>query len=119
MRVLLHSIAKEREKGRVRMVVQFGDEPPKQFLGELSDPSYCTVEQELFMRLSSLGFEKYHNCALYQFEVMGIIKAFLSDAALPPFPIELGNTDFFESFTRPTRRSDAPKRSSDSWNPDY
>lgn len=76
--------------------MQFGDESPRQFLGECdrSDEkfTFCTVEEELFMRLSDLAARRYCNCAIYQFELMGIIKASLSDEPLPPFPIELGTT---------------------------
>lgn len=86
------------------MSVQFGEETPKQFLGEYdgSDEKYkfCTIEQELFMRLSDLAAKKYCNCAIYQLELMGIITAFLSDKSLPPFPIELGTTSF--GMQRPT-----------------
>jgi hypothetical protein len=104
MRVVLQSLTREPEKGRVRMTVQFGDESPRQFLGEYdrSDEkfTFCTVEEELFMRFSDLAVKRYCNCAIYQFELMGIIKAFLSDEPLPPFPIELGTTGF--GMQRPT-----------------
>jgi hypothetical protein len=104
MRVVLQSLAGESEKGRVRMTVQFGDESSKQFLGAFdgSDEKVtsCFVEQELFMRLSNLAAERYCNCAIYQLELMGIIKAFLSGERLPSFPIELGTTSF--GVRRPT-----------------
>ena len=100
MRVLLETITREPEKSRVRITVRIGDEPAKQFFGELHDPDSCTVEHELFMRLSDLAVKRYCNCAIYQFELMGIIKAFLSDESLPPFPIELGTTTF--GMPRPT-----------------
>jgi len=104
MRVVLQSLTREPEKGRVRMTVQVGDESPEQFLGEYdeSDEKFtvCNVEHELFMRLSDLAAKRYCNCAIYQFELMGIIKAFLSDELLPPFPIELGTTGF--GMQRPT-----------------
>jgi len=98
-------MTREPEKGRVRMTVQFGDEPPKQFLGDFDggDEKYkfCSVEQELFMCLSDLAAKRFCNCAIYQMELMAIISAFLSDETIPPFPIELGTTDF--GLTRPTR----------------
>ena len=104
MRVVLRSLTREPEKGRVRMTVQFGNESPRQFWGQYdgSDEkfTFCTVEEELFMRLSDLAAKRYCNCAIYQFELMGIIKAFLSDKPLPPFPIELGTTGF--GMQRPT-----------------
>jgi hypothetical protein len=104
MRVILQNATREPEKGRIRMTVQFGDEPPKQFLGEYdgSDKkfAFCNVEQELFMRLSDLAAKRYCNCAIYQLELMGIIKAFLAGESLPPFPIELGTTGF--GMRRPT-----------------
>ena len=87
------------------MTVQFGDEPPKQFLCDFDggDEKYkfCSVEQELFMCLSDLAAKRFCNCAIYQMELMAIISAFLSDETIPPFPIELGTTDF--GLTRPTR----------------
>jgi len=91
-------MAREPEAGRVRMSVQFGDEPAKSFLGDYdgSDPKFVSsnVEQELFMRLSDLAMKRYCNCAIYQMELMGIIGAFVSDKIMPAFPIELGTTDF-------------------------
>jgi hypothetical protein len=105
MRVVLQNITKEPEQGRVRITIQFGDEPPKQFLGSYDggDEKYkfCTVEQELFMRLSDLATRKYCNCAVYQMELMGIIGAFVSGQQIPPFPIELGMTAF--GFKRPSQ----------------
>jgi len=96
---------REPEKGRIRMTVQFGGEPPKEFLGEYKQCdekySFCNLEQELFMRLSDLAVRKYCNCAIYQMELMGIIIAFLSDQTIPSFPIELGTTDF--GIPRPSR----------------
>ena len=98
MRVVLHNMIKEPERGRVRMTIQFGDEPPKQFLGDYdgSDEKYkfSNVEHELFMRLSDLAVKKCCNCAIYQMELMGIIGAFVSGHPIPQFPIELGTTDF-------------------------
>jgi len=104
MHVVLQSLTREPEKGRVRMTVQFGDETPKQFLGEYdgSDEksTLCTVEHEFFMRLSDLAAKRYCNCAIYQFELMDIMRAFLAGESLPPFPIELGTTRF--GMARPT-----------------
>ncbi|MCA9235662.1 MAG: hypothetical protein KDA44_09320 [Planctomycetales bacterium] len=97
-RVVLHEIAKEPTLGRVRMSVQFGNEMPKEFLGEFNgsdnEHAFCSTEEELFMRLSDLAAKRYCNCTIYQFEFMGIIKAFLSDEPLPKLPIELGTTHF-------------------------
>src|SRR5437870_7952567 len=93
MRVLLQSISREPEKGRVRLSVRVGDEPAKQFLSELHESGNgCTIEQELFLRLSDLAAKRYCNCAIYQFELMDIIKVFLTGGNLPPLPIELGTT---------------------------
>jgi hypothetical protein len=100
MRVLLESIAREPESGRVSMSVRVGDEAAKVFLAQLHDPHSCTTEHELFMRLSDLAAKRYCNCAIYQFELMDIIKAFLAVESLPSFPIELGTTRF--GMTRPT-----------------
>ena len=85
------------------MTVQFGDESPREFLGEYDESdkfSFCIVEQELFMRLSDLAAKRFCNCAIYQIELGCIIKAFISVEKLPPFPIELGTTGF--GMPRPT-----------------
>lgn len=104
MRVLLTSLDKEPEPGRVRMNVKIGDEPERTFLGDYdgSDEKYkfCTVEEELFMRLSDLALARYCNCAIYQMELMGIIGAFVEGKGIPPLPIELGTTGF--GFKRPS-----------------
>lgn len=94
MRVYLDSITAQPEPGCVRMLVRFGEEPPKTFSGGLANPNCCSVDQELFMRLSDLAVKRYCHCGIYQFELMGIIKAFLADESLPDFPIELGTTSF-------------------------
>jgi hypothetical protein len=96
MRILLQSITQQAEKGSVRMTVQFGDEPIKEFFGAYDgrDEKYklCSVEDELFMRLSDLAMKRYANCVIYQMELMAIIGAFVSGQAIPRFPIELGTT---------------------------
>ena len=98
MRVFLHSMTPEPEADRVRMSIQFGDEPVKSYLGDYdgSDSKFVwsNVEQELFMHLSDLALKRYCNCAIYQMELMGIIGAFVSGQTLPAFPIELGTTSF-------------------------
>jgi hypothetical protein len=83
--------------------VRVGEEPAKSFLAQLHDANTCTVEHELFMRLSVLADKRFCNCAIYQFELMDIIKAFLSDRNIPPFPIELGTTEFGMPRPSPTR----------------
>jgi hypothetical protein len=107
MRVLLHSMTREPEAGRVRMSVQFGDEPLKSYLGDYdaSDPKFVcgNVEQELFMRLSDLAMKRYCNCVIYQMELMDIIGAFVSGKGIPAFPIELGTTNFGMSRPSNTR----------------
>jgi hypothetical protein len=104
MRVLIENISREPEQGRVRITVQFGDEPSKGFLAEYdgTDEKFkcCSVEHELFMRLSDLALKRFCNCCIYQFELMEIINAFLSKKSLPSFPIELGTTQF--GFRRPS-----------------
>lgn len=91
-------MTREAEPGRVRMSVQFGNEPAKSYLGDYdgSDPKFVwsNVEQELFMRLSDLAMKRFCNCAIYQMELMGIIGAFVSGKSIPAFPIELGTTSF-------------------------
>ena len=98
MHILLTSIAHDPEPGRVRMHVKVGDEPEKIFLGDYDGSDgkckLCSVEKELFMRLSDLSSKRYCNCALYQMELMGIIGAFVEGRDHPPLPIELGTTGF-------------------------
>jgi hypothetical protein len=106
MRVLLHNINREPEAYRVRMNVQFGDEPIKSYLGDYdgSDAKFvsCSVEEELFMRLSDLAVKRYCNCAIYQMELVGIVGAFVAGKAIPAFPIELGTTNF--GMPRPSQK---------------
>ncbi len=98
MRVLLQNMIRDSDAGRVRMIVQFGEESPKEFLGDFdgTNAKYktCNVDQELFMRLSDLAMKRFCNCVIYQLELMGLIGAFLSGQPIPPFPIELGTTGF-------------------------
>jgi hypothetical protein len=98
MRVLLHRIVREHELHRVRLTVQIGDSPLRDYLADYddSDPTYkrCNVEQELFMQLSDLATRRYCNCVIYQMELMGIIGAFISNQSIPDLPIELGTTMF-------------------------
>lgn len=111
-RVILTSIEHEPEPGRVRMRVKIGDEPEKVFLGDYdgSDEKYkhSSVEEELFMQLSDLAMKRYCNCAIYQMELMGIMRAFIEGSHMPPMPIELGTTDF--GMKRPTAAKVAVSR---------
>ena len=87
MRVLLKNMIRDSEAGRVRMTVQFGEESPKDFLGDFdganADYKTCNVDQELFMRLSDLAMMRFCNCAIYQMELMGLIGAFLWGQPIP------------------------------------
>jgi hypothetical protein len=83
------------------MSVSVGEEPAKMFRAQLHDPHICSIEHELFMLLSDLAAKRYGNCAIYQLELMDMIKAFLAGESVPPFPIELGTTWF--GMTRPKR----------------
>ena len=100
MHVILESIAIESERGSVMLAVRVGDEPAKKYLVQHDDPNSLIIEHELFMHLSDLAATRYCNCLIYQVELIGIIKAFLSSERLPPFPVELGTTSF--GIARPT-----------------
>lgn len=100
MRVLVEAITKEPENGRFKMAVRVGDEPVREFLGETYDPTSFVFEYDLFMRLSDLADKRYCHCAIYQAELMGIVKAFYYDGTPLTLPIELGTTTF--AIPRPT-----------------
>jgi len=97
MKVVLHELLK-RDDGAIQLFVSFGDEPAQAFLASYDDShpkcSLCSVDEELFMRLSDLSHKRFGNCAVYQMELMGIISAFAQDAALPELPATLGTTSF-------------------------
>ena len=82
MRVFLTAIEREPEPGRVRLRVRVGDEAERVFFADYdgADETYkhCSVENELFMRLSELATKRYCNCVIYQMELMGIIGAFVA-----------------------------------------
>ena len=64
------------------MSVQFGDEAGNHILAISTDLMLSSFggrpEWELFIRLSDLAIRRYCNCAIYQMELMGIIRAFVS-----------------------------------------
>jgi hypothetical protein len=97
MRIVLHELLK-RDDGAIQLLLSFGDEPARTFLAsyDVSDPrcSLCSVDNELFMRLSDLSHKRFGSCAVYQMELMGIISAFEAAAALPELPATLGTTGF-------------------------
>ena len=104
MNVFVESISRNNDSRRLLLGVRFGSEAVKIYQAEYDDSSQpgfsgCTVDQELFMRLSRLAHERYCNCALYHMEIMGVIGAFVQGKAVPKFPIELGTTSF--GFRRP------------------
>ena len=104
MRVFLTALEHEPEPGRVRMRVRMGDEAERVFSAEYDRADethkFCSVEDELFMRLSGLATERYCNCTLYQMELMEILGAFVEGREIPLLPIELGTTEF--GFKRPS-----------------
>src|SRR5262249_49378482 len=97
MKVVLHELL-TRADGAIRLLVSFGDEPTRAFLARYDggDPKYkfCSVEEELFMRLPDMAHERFGNCTVYQMELMAIIAAFSADQPLPVFPATLGTTSF-------------------------
>ena len=84
--------------GRVRMRVKMGDGEERVFHADYDGPDeayqFCSVEGELFMRLSKLAVKRYCHCMIYQMELMGIIGAFVEGEEIPALPIELGTTEF-------------------------
>lgn len=97
MKVVLHQLL-NRDDGAIQLLVSFGDEPARGFLASYdgADPRYkfCSVDEELFMRLSDLAHKWLGNCTVYQMELMGIIAAFTADEPLPVLPATLGTTSF-------------------------
>src|SRR5262249_10115884 len=97
MKVVLHELLK-RDDGAIQLLVSFGEEPARAFLASYdgSDPKYkfCSVEEELFMRLSDLAHERFGSSVVYQMELMGIVSAFAAGAAPPELPATLGTTSF-------------------------
>jgi hypothetical protein len=97
MKAVLHELLK-RDDGAIQLLVSFGDEPAQVFCATYdgADPKYkfCSVDEELFMRLSNLAHERFGNCAIYQMELMGIIIAFTKSEELPALPATLGTTRF-------------------------
>jgi hypothetical protein len=97
MKVILHKLLK-RDDGAIQLVVSLGDEPARAFLASYdgADPKYkfCSVEEDLFMRLSDLAYERFGNCVVYQMELMGIIAAFTNGEDPPALPAILGATRF-------------------------
>jgi hypothetical protein len=97
MNVVLHQLLK-REDGAIELQISFGDGPVRTFLAAYqgADPKYkfCSVDEELFMRLSELSHERFGNCAVYHMELMNIITAFTNGVELPPLPATLGTTRF-------------------------
>lgn len=97
MKVVLHELL-NRDDGAIQLLVSFGDEPARAFIASYNgaDPKYkfCSVDEELFMRLSDLAHERFGNCAVYQMELMGLVSAIAAGAALPELPAALGTTRF-------------------------
>jgi hypothetical protein len=97
MRVVLHELSK-RSDGVFQLRMSFGDEPEKLFIASYdgADPKYkyCSMDQELFMRLSDLAHQRFGNCAVYQMELVGIIAAFAMDNGAPVSPVTLGKSTF-------------------------
>jgi hypothetical protein len=97
MKVVLHELSK-RDDGLIQLLISFDAERAVAFLATYdgTDSKYklCSVDQELFMRLSDLAHKQFGNCAVYQMELMGIIAAFETNEDLPILPATLGTTSF-------------------------
>src|SRR5437764_12494112 len=79
MEIIVHELLR-RADGAIELLVSFGAEPAQTFHARYDghDPKckLCSVDHELFMRLSDLAHRRFGNCAVYQMELMGIISAF-------------------------------------------
>jgi hypothetical protein len=99
MKVVVHELLK-RDDAAIQLRVSFGSQPPQAFLATYdgADPKYkfCSVDYELFMRLSNLAHKRFGNCAVYQMELMDIVSAFANGEELPVLPAVLGSTEFCE-----------------------
>jgi hypothetical protein len=96
MNVILHQIS-WRDDGTIELLVSCGNDPPRVFLAAYEGlPKYqcCSLDEELFMRLSDLAHRRYGNCIVYQMELMGIVDAFAKSKELPGLPATLGTTRF-------------------------
>jgi len=97
MTVVLHELSR-RDDGAIDLRVSFGAEQAQPFLATYdgADPTIklCSVDHELFMRLSDLAVERFGNCTVYQMELMGIIAAFARGDAPLVLPASLGTTRF-------------------------
>jgi hypothetical protein len=87
-----------REDGAIRLLVSWDANPPRLFHAEFDGADsrclLCTVDEELFMRLSELAHKRFGNCVVYQMELLGIIAAFVKGEELPRLPATLGTTRF-------------------------
>ncbi len=97
MKVVLHRITK-REDGLIDLAVSFGNDPPRDYLASYDgSDDKCKVgssDEELFVALWDLAHKRFGNCAVYQMELMGILRAFNDGAELPELPAEFGTTSF-------------------------
>ena len=97
MKVLLHKIT-IREAGRFDFTVSFGGRPVKEFCACYDDSDEKSelwgTDEELFMALSELALKRFGNCAVYQMELVGILRAVEDGDKLPELPIEFGTTQY-------------------------
>ena len=95
MDAILHVIQRA-DDGLLHLTLSLVAQPPRVFRGSHDGftPACAVVDQELFMALSDMAFRRYGNCAVYQFELMKLMGAFLAGETLPPMPIALGTSRF-------------------------
>ena len=96
MKVILHRIAK-RDDGDIDLLVSYGRNEPKAYRVNYveTDRAFCCgTDDELFFLLSGTAHKRFGNCAVYQMELTGIIRAFGHVDQIPDLPIELGTTSF-------------------------
>jgi hypothetical protein len=97
MEIVLHKLLK-RDDGSIQLLVSFGPNSVRAFMatydGNDARCKICSVDEELFMRLSDLGLKRFGNCAVYHMELMGIISAFAVGRNVLDLPATLGTTEF-------------------------
>lgn len=95
MKVVLHELVK-CDNGTIRLLVSCGDEPARTFLAvyDGTHPKYrlCSLDEELFVRLSDLACRRFGNSTVYQMELIGIIAALATGEDVPVLPVTLGTT---------------------------
>lgn len=92
MPVRLHAITKERHDS-FAVVVSFGDEAPVTYRASCNGDG-ATIDEPLFMRLSTEADEEFLDATLFHEELLRIL-LHLHDGGFPPrLPMEFGSSSF-------------------------